>query len=77
MDELKKLIYDENNGLYYTLVGDYYILDLKLSGDEAIGMICCPVNLTLTPDAWKFDTLTVAGFPLIVPLLKTKWQTIY
>lgn len=34
MAELKKHIYDENNGLYYTLVGDYYIPDLKLSGDE-------------------------------------------
>ena len=30
MDKLKKHIYDENNGLYYTLVGDYYIPDLKL-----------------------------------------------
>ena len=30
MDELKKHIYDENNGLHYTLVGDYYIPDLKL-----------------------------------------------
>ena len=29
-DELKKQIYDENNGLHYTLVGDYYIPDLKL-----------------------------------------------
>lgn len=25
MDKLKKHIYDENNGLHYTLVGDYYI----------------------------------------------------
>ncbi len=30
MDKLKKHIYDENNGLHYTLVGDYYISDLKL-----------------------------------------------
>lgn len=30
MDELKKYIYDENNGLHYTLVGDYYIPDLEL-----------------------------------------------
>lgn len=30
MSELKKHIYDENNGLYYTLVGDYYIPDLEL-----------------------------------------------
>jgi hypothetical protein len=30
MSELKKHIYDEENGLYYTLVGDYYIPDLKL-----------------------------------------------
>jgi hypothetical protein len=30
MDELKKHIYDKNNGLYYTLVGDYYTPDLKL-----------------------------------------------
>ena len=30
MDKLKEHIYDESNGLYYTLVGDYYIPDLKL-----------------------------------------------
>ena len=30
MDKLKKHIYDESNGLYYMLVGDYYIPDLKL-----------------------------------------------
>lgn len=30
MDKLKKHIYDESNGLHYTLVGDYYISDLKL-----------------------------------------------
>ena len=30
MSELKKYIYDEKNGLHYTLNGDYYILDLKL-----------------------------------------------
>ncbi len=30
MDKLKKHIYDENNGLHYTLVGDYYLPDLKL-----------------------------------------------
>ena len=30
MDKLEKHIYDENNGLHYTLVGDYYIPDLKL-----------------------------------------------
>ena len=30
MDKLKKHIYDENNGLHYTLVGGCYILDLKL-----------------------------------------------
>ena len=30
MEELKKHIYDEHNGLHYTLVGDYYIPDLEL-----------------------------------------------
>ena len=30
MDKLKKHIYDKSNGLHYTLVGDYYIPDLKL-----------------------------------------------
>ena len=30
MKELKKHIYDEHNGLHYTLVGDYYIPDLEL-----------------------------------------------
>lgn len=30
MKELKKHVYDEKNGLSYTLSGDYYIPDLKL-----------------------------------------------
>ena len=30
MDKLKEHIYDESNGLHYTLEGDYYIPDLKL-----------------------------------------------
>lgn len=30
MEELKNHIYDEHNGLHYTLVGDYYIPDLEL-----------------------------------------------
>ena len=30
MDKLKKHIYNESNGLHYTLAGDYYIPDLKL-----------------------------------------------
>lgn len=30
MEELKNYIYDEHNGLRYTLVGDYYIPDLQL-----------------------------------------------
>ena len=30
MEELKKRIHDESNGLDYVLVGDYYIPDLKL-----------------------------------------------
>ena len=34
MDKLKKHIYDERNGLHYTLVGDCYITDLKLPGEN-------------------------------------------
>ena len=30
MEDLKKHICDEDNGLHYTLVGDYYIPDLEL-----------------------------------------------
>ena len=38
MDKLKKHIYDESNGLYYTLEGDYYIPDMKLpEGNRPIG----------------------------------------
>lgn len=38
MDKLKKYIYDESNGLHYTLEGDYYIPDLKLpEGKRPIG----------------------------------------
>ena len=38
MDKLKKHIYDGNNGLHYTLVGDYYIPDLKLP-EERLDLI--------------------------------------
>ena len=34
MIEMKKHIYDESNGLWYELIGDYYIPVLTLSSDE-------------------------------------------
>ena len=34
MTEMKKHIYDESNGLWYELVGDYYIPVLTLSSEE-------------------------------------------
>ena len=34
MTEMKKHIYDENNGLWYELIGDYYIPFLTLSSEE-------------------------------------------
>ena len=34
MTEMKKNIYDESNGLWYELIGDYYIPVLTLSSDE-------------------------------------------
>ena len=34
MDKLKEHIYDESNGLHYTLEGDYYIPDLKLTEEN-------------------------------------------
>lgn len=42
---MKKQIYDEKNGLSYTLHGDYYLPDLKLPEEEAAtygkyGMLC-------------------------------------
>lgn len=33
---MKKHIYDEKNGLYYTLLGDYYLPDLELSEEEPV-----------------------------------------
>ena len=34
MTEMKKQIYDENNDLWYELIGDYYIPVLTLSSEE-------------------------------------------
>ena len=34
MTDMKKHIYDESNGLWYELIGDYYIPILTLSSDE-------------------------------------------
>ena len=31
---MKKQIYDEKNGLSYTLHGDYYLLDLEINEEE-------------------------------------------
>ena len=36
MEELKNHIYDEHNGLRYTLVGDYYIPDLQLPEETCL-----------------------------------------
>ena len=37
MEELKKRIHDDSNGLDYVLVGDYYIPDLKLPEESLWG----------------------------------------
>ena len=34
MEELKKRIHDDSNGLDYVLVGDYYLPDLKLPEED-------------------------------------------
>lgn len=34
MTEMKKHIYDESNGLWYALIGDYYIPVLTMSSEE-------------------------------------------
>ena len=34
MTEMQKHIYDENNGLWYELIGDYYIPVLALTAEE-------------------------------------------
>lgn len=34
MTEMKKYIYDESNGLWYELIGDYYIPVLALTAEE-------------------------------------------
>jgi len=34
MSELKKHIYDEENGLHFTLIGDYYIPDREQGADQ-------------------------------------------
>ena len=34
MTEMKKHIYDETNGLWYELIGDYYIPVFTLSSEE-------------------------------------------
>ena len=39
MTELKKHIYDESNGLWYELIGDYYIPVLALTTEEQ-----CPIG---------------------------------
>ena len=35
---MEKYIYDENNGLWYELQGDYYIPCLKLPDEEQVGI---------------------------------------
>lgn len=39
---MKKHIYDESNGLSYTLHGDYYLPDLAVNEEEpTLNMECC------------------------------------
>ena len=66
MSGLKKHIYEEKNGLHYTLNGDYYLPDLKLPEEHRpIGKYgrmhreylreVCPARLhtlTLTGELW-------------------------
>ena len=35
---MKKQIYDEKNGLSYTLYGDYYFPDLEINEEEAVAI---------------------------------------
>ena len=72
MAELKKHIYDENNGLYYTLVGDYYIPDLKLSGDENLmnDLLSCKFNIDTGCVELRHADGSMISIDL--PLLKTK-----
>ena len=45
MSGLKKHIYEEKNGLHYTLNGDYYLPDLKLPEEHRpigkYGLVLC------------------------------------
>ena len=46
MSGLKKHIYEEKNGLHYTLNGDYYLPDLKLPEEHRpIGKYGCTGNI--------------------------------
>lgn len=72
MAELKKHIYDENNGLHYTLVADCYIPDLKLPEDESRMNELLSFEFNIDIGCVNFVTLTVAGFPLTALLFKMK-----
>lgn len=63
MSGLKKCIYDEKNGLYYTLNGDYYILDLKLLEEHSsigkCGRMHCEYLREVHPT--RLNTLILSG----------------
>lgn len=55
MEELKKHIFDERNGLHYTLVGDYYIPDLQLQEENLSIGIWKPIcQGEITPELYIF-----------------------
>lgn len=41
---MDKHIYDEKNGLGYTLYGDYYLPDMELPEDEEVKALCMEVG---------------------------------
>ena len=53
---MKKQIYDEKNGLSYTLHGDYYLPDLEINEEERIKLCQKIKGLRLSPaQAWESD----------------------
>ena len=74
MDELKKRIYDEGKELYYMLVGDYYILDLRLPEKRCSIGKCGRLHLEYLRETQptRLQTLTLTG-KLIVCIQQMEW----
>lgn len=58
---MEKHIYDENNGLTYTLYGDYYLPDLAVPEEETANYGKLRKNYLKEHKPWRYQSMIFSG----------------